>query len=77
MYPLNRVSAGRYRIVKIATPCRSAQRRLMMLGVFEGDEIDVIKSAPGPVIFEKNGTRIGMGQGPAAGIMVEQIKEDK
>jgi len=77
MQPLNKVSTGRYKIVRIETPCRPAHRRLMMLGVFEGDEIEVIKPAPGPVILEKNGTRIGIGQGLAAGIMVEQTKEDK
>jgi len=77
MQPLNKVKQGRYKIVKIETSCRSAHRRLMMLGVFEGDEIELIKPAPGPVILEKSGTRIGMGQGLAAGIMVEQVKEDK
>ncbi|HOL22595.1 MAG TPA: FeoA family protein [bacterium] len=75
MQTLNKISPGKYKILKIETSCKSAQKRLMILGVFEGDKIEVIKPAPGPVILEKNGTRIGIGQGLAASIMVEKIED--
>lgn len=77
MQPLIKVSPGRYKIVKITTTCRAAHRRLMILGIFEGDEIEVIKPSPGPVILEKGGTRIGIGHGLAAGIIVEKVVDEK
>lgn len=77
MKKLTEVLPGRYKIVKIIAPCQAATRRLMILGILEGDKIEVIKPAPGPVILKKNGTRIGIGQGLAAGIVVETLKEDK
>ncbi|MCM8830325.1 MAG: ferrous iron transport protein A [Candidatus Omnitrophica bacterium] len=77
METLIKASPGRYKIVKIKANCPAATRRLMILGIFEGDKIELIKPAPGPVILEKNGTRIGIGQGLAAGIVVEELKEDK
>ncbi len=74
MIPLNKVRTGRYRIISINPTCPGARRRLTTLGVFTGDEIEVTKPAPGPVIFEKGGTRIGIGQGMAIHIMVDTIK---
>lgn len=73
MIPLNKAGAGKYRIVSISAACSGSKRRLTTLGIFTGDEIEVTKPAPGPVIFEKGGTRIGIGQGMAMNITVEKI----
>lgn len=75
MIPLNKTAAGRYKIVSINPVCFGSKKRLTTLGIFTGDEIEVTKPAPGPVIFKKGGTRIGMGQGMAMHIMVEQIEK--
>ncbi len=75
MLPLIKADLGKYRIVSIDNACPGARKRLTLLGVFAGDEIEVIKSAPGPVIFKKDGTRIGVGQGMADDIMVEKSVE--
>ena len=62
--------------MSIDSACAGARKRLTTLGVFQGDEIKVVKSTPGPVIFEKQGTRIGIGQGMAMHIMVEKIEQN-
>lgn len=76
MVPLNCAGCGKY-IIKSINTGTSAKRRLMTLGIFPGDEIEVIKPSPGPVIIEKGGTRIGIGYGMASRIMVEKISEVK
>ncbi|HOJ40350.1 MAG TPA: FeoA family protein [bacterium] len=48
--------------------------RLRRLGVKVGDRIEVIKSGPGPVIFLKGNTRIGIGRGLAAAITVKSVR---
>ncbi len=73
MLPLTKAGTGKYRIISINSACHGAKRRLTTLGVFTGDEIEVTKPAPGPVIFKKHGSRIGMGQGMAVNIMVEEV----
>jgi ferrous iron transport protein A len=75
MTPLNRAGIGRYKIVTIDAVGFGLKRRLTALGIFVGDVIEVTKPAPGPVIFEKRGTRIGIGQGMAIHIMVEKIQK--
>ena len=72
MFLLIKVSAGKYKIVKISGI--GASRRLSTLGIFVGDEIEVIKSAPGPVILKKGNLRIGIGQGIAFRITVSPVK---
>ncbi len=74
MIPLNKAGTGKYRIVNVGPVGFGSKRRLTTLGIFTGDEIEVTKPAPGPVIFEKGGTRIGIGQGMAMHIMVEKIQ---
>jgi len=75
MTPLNKAGTGRYKIVTINAVGFGLKRRLTALGIFAGDVIEVTKPAPGPVIFEKRGTRIGIGQGMAMHILVEKIQE--
>jgi len=77
MLPLIKAGVGKYKIIKIDSACPGAKKRLTLLGVLTGDEIEVTKPAPGPVIFKKDGTRIGMGQGMAMDILVEKIPEQK
>lgn len=76
MGPLVKSSPGKYKIVQITTACQAAKKRLMMLGVLVGDEIELIKPSPGPVIIEKGGTRIGLGQGMASCIIVNKITKE-
>ncbi|MCX8083062.1 MAG: ferrous iron transport protein A [bacterium] len=77
MESLIKAIPGKYRIIKITTSYKVAQRRLMTLGIFEGDEIELVKSSPGPIIIEKKGTRIGIAQDLASCILVENISENK
>lgn len=77
MLSLNKAGTGKYKIVSINSACHGAKRRLTTLGVFTGDEIEITKPAPGPVIFKKNGSRIGVGQGMSVNIMVEEIAGKK
>ncbi len=77
MIPLNKAGTGKHKIISINPDCSGSRRRLTTLGVFTGDEIEVTKPAPGPVIFEKGGTRIGIGQGMAVHIIVEKIQQDE
>jgi len=77
MLPLAKVCTGKYIISKIENSCPGAKQRLTALGIFTGDEIEVTKPSPGPVIFEKGGTRIGIGHGIAMRILVEKIAETK
>lgn len=72
MKRLSDVKEGKYRIVEILK--YGKLKKLYNLGVFPGDEIEVIKPAPGPVIFKKGNTKIGIGYGVAMDIIVEEIK---
>ena len=69
--PLAAARTGTYRIVGVRMP--GIARKLTSLGVFTGDTVEVIKAAPGPVIFLKGSIRIGIGRGMAFHIMVETV----
>ena len=68
MTPLSLTKIGEYKISSILSPMAAC--RLKTLGVFTGDVIKIVKSGPGPVIFMKGNTRIGVGIGMAFRIMV-------
>ncbi|MCK9266398.1 ferrous iron transport protein A [bacterium] len=74
MLRLNSAVNGYYRIVRIGLECPEAKRRLTTLGIFVGDIIEVTKSSPGPVIFKKGETSIGIGQGIAMCVSVIPLK---
>ncbi len=74
MKRLSEVKEGKYKIVDISHTCYGRMKKLYNLGIFIGDEIEVIKSAPGPVIFKKGNNKIGIGYGIACEIIVEEIK---
>jgi len=75
MNPLSLMKIGEYKISSILS--RRATDRLKTLGVFSGDVIKIVKSGPGPVIFTKGNTRIGVGRGMAFRIMVVPVKAMK
>ena len=75
MLRLSKVPNGKYKIVRIGQECCGAKRRLTTLGIFAGDVIEVTKSSPGPVIFKKGETSIGIGQGIATCIAVAPLKK--
>ena len=75
MIPLTLAVPGKYKIVRIEIP--GAVRKLSNLGIFVGDVIEVIKPAPGPVIFKKGESRVGIGFGIAMNVMVIPVKEIK
>ena len=73
MIPLSQVNIGRFKIVAVLTP--GVFHRLRNMGIFVGDIIEVVKPAPGPVIFKKGNIRVGIGTGMAFRIMVIPVKE--
>ena len=77
MLNLSNAGPGKYRIVDINTDCSGAKRRLTTLGIFIGDEIEVTKPSPGPVIFKKGETNIGIGYGIATRILVVPLEKSK
>ncbi len=70
MLKLSEAHNGKYMIVRIDPACQGAKKRLTTLGIFVGDEIEITKPAPGPVIFKKGGTSVGVGHGIAMHISV-------
>lgn len=47
-------------------------RRILELGIFPGTRLKILQNVPGgPVIFEKNGSKMMLGQGMAQKIRVE------
>lgn len=73
MKRLSEVKQGHYRIIGTEPPGPHIMKRLNTLGVFIGDKIEITKAAPGPVIFKKKDTRIGIGRGIADKILVESL----
>jgi len=69
MTSLARAKRGRWRIIDILRP--AVRRRLIGLGIFIGDTIEILKAGPGPVIFLKDTTRVAVGYGMAHAILVE------
>ncbi|HNS32933.1 MAG TPA: FeoA family protein [bacterium] len=74
MLRLSNVPVGKYRITGISMDCPGARKRLTTLGIFTGDEIEVTKASPGPVIFKKGGTSVGIGHGIAMHISVVRLE---
>jgi Fe2+ transport system protein FeoA len=72
--PLNMVNRGLVRIVSINAG-RGLRERLIRMGIFEGDVIEVVmNSFPGPVFVQKDGVRIGLGAGMASKIFVQPVE---
>jgi Fe2+ transport system protein FeoA len=69
MVPLSFAGIGEYTI-KSVRGGRGMRRRLISMGINEGDKIRIIKPAPGPIIIAKNNIRIGIGFGMAKRIFV-------
>ncbi|AKG38740.1 MAG: FeoA family protein [Infirmifilum sp.] len=53
---------------------RGSMRRLFELGVVPGEELRVVFNNAGPIVVERSGTRIAIGRGLAARIIVEVIE---
>jgi Fe2+ transport system protein FeoA len=72
MEKLSEVKEGKYKILEISKPGKL--KKLSNLGVFVGDIIEVIKSAPGPIIIKKENITVGIGYGIAMDVIVERIE---
>ena len=72
---LNMVLPGKkVRIIMVEGGVRCRQC-LAELGVYPGDIVKVIRSAPfaGPILVEVNGARVMLGRGMASKIIVEEV----
>ncbi len=48
------------------------RKRLAAIGIYPGATVKVVKTPPGPMIVEAEGTRFALGKGMAAKIEVEE-----
>jgi ferrous iron transport protein A len=71
--PLSLAVTGRYIILSILGGKRMA-RKLEDMGLRVGDEIEIIKPAPGAIIISSGETRIGIGVGMANRIYVSRTE---
>ncbi|MCM8772010.1 MAG: ferrous iron transport protein A [Candidatus Omnitrophica bacterium] len=72
MKRLSEVEEGKYKIVEILKPGKT--KKMFNLGILIGDEIEVKKSCPGPVIIKKGNTSVAIGYGIAKDIIVEKVE---
>lgn len=66
------VKEGKYKIIEILKPGK--YKKLCGFGIFIGDVIEVIKSAPGPLIIKKGNITCGISYGMAIDIIVEKVE---
>ncbi|MFN4226780.1 MAG: ferrous iron transport protein A [Candidatus Ratteibacteria bacterium] len=71
MEKLSEVEEGKYKVVDIIKPGKL--RKIYNMGIFIGDTVEVIKSAPGPIIIKKGNITVGIGYGIASDIIVEKV----
>lgn len=72
MKRLSEVEEGKYRIVEILKPGK--MKKMFNLGILVGDEIEVKKPCPGPVIIKKGNISVAIGYGMAMDIIVEKVE---
>lgn len=72
---LDMVSPGKRVKVLLVEGGLRCRQCLSELGVYPGETLEVIRSAPfaGPIMVETNGSRFMLGRGMAAKIVVEEI----
>jgi ferrous iron transport protein A len=71
MIPLSSIEQGQtVRIVKVEAG-RGIQTRIRNLGILEGDTVQVILNARGPLIIAKQNLRLALGRGMSSKIFVE------
>lgn len=70
MWPLALCRAGEKVVVKEVTGGLGLRRRLESMGLYPGEEVEVISAQGGPVILKVKGCRVGIGRGMAHKIMV-------
>ena len=69
-------TGGRYRISGIAGG-RRLESRLTSLGIFPGVEVTIVSdNTSGPCIVGVRGSRVVLGRGIAAKLLVEAVDED-
>jgi ferrous iron transport protein A len=73
MIPLSSIEQGRtVRIVKVEAG-KGLQARIRNLGIMEGDTVQVILNARGPLIIAKQNLRLALGRGMSSKIFVEEL----
>ncbi len=74
MIPLSMVESGKkVRIIKILGG-RGRIKKLLMLGILEGETIQVLSNAGGPLIISRGNARLALGRGISHKILVEEVQ---
>ncbi len=68
--PLLFCSAGERVVIDSIVGGRGMRGRLDSMGIYPGEEVDVLANHGGPVIIRVKGSRFGIGRGMAQRIMV-------
>ncbi|RLD98205.1 MAG: hypothetical protein DRI92_04325 [Aquificota bacterium] len=70
MWPLAFCKPGEKVVVREVAGGMGIRRRLESMGLYPGEEVEVISAQGGPVILGVKGCRLGIGRGMAYKIMV-------
>jgi Fe2+ transport system protein FeoA len=70
MFPLITCKPGERVVIKDVAGGIGVKRRLESLGLYPGEEVEVVSSNSGPVILNVKGSRVGIGCGMALKILV-------
>ncbi len=70
MWPLALCKPGEKVVVRDVIGGIGVRRRLEAMGLYPGEEVEVILASGGPVILSVKGCRVGIGRGMAFKIIV-------
>lgn len=70
MWPLALSKSGEKVVVRGVIGGMGIRRRLESMGLYPGEEVEVVSAQGGPVILNVKGCRLGIGYGMAHKIMV-------
>jgi len=70
MWPLALSKPGEKVVVRNIIGGMGIRRRLESMGLYPGEEVEVVSAQRGPIILSVKGCRLGIGQGMANKIMV-------
>ncbi len=70
MWPLAMCQQGERVVIKEIAGGMGIKRRLEAMGLYPGEEVEVVLANGGPVILSVKGSRVGIGRGMAFKIFV-------
>jgi len=70
---LDEAAEGSHLIISAIEGGRTMRRRLAEVGIFEGEEIEIVRRGMGPLIVRAAGAKMAIGRGQASKIEVRPL----